>query len=44
MFYLRACHCPAAFCVAFGCCGQQAFVEGDVEAFAWFGACSRRVR
>jgi hypothetical protein len=44
LFYPRACHCGAAFCVAFGRCGQQAFVEGDVEAFAWFGGGFARVR
>jgi transposase len=37
LFYLRACHSGAAFCMAFLRCSQQAFLEGHVEAFAWFG-------
>jgi len=44
LFYLRPCFSGAAFCMAFRRCTQQAFLEGHVEAFAWFGGVFARVR
>src|SRR5947209_6878911 len=43
LFYLRACFSGAAFCMAFRRCTQQAFLEGHVEAFAWFGGVFARI-
>lgn len=37
LFLMRACHSGASFVVAFGAETQQAFLEGHVAAFAWFG-------
>jgi hypothetical protein len=37
LFYLRACHSGAAYVAAFPAMTQQAFLEGHVEAFAYFG-------
>lgn len=37
LFFLRPCFSGAEFCMAFRRCTQQAFLEGHVEAFAWFG-------
>lgn len=37
LFYLRPCFSGAGFCMAFARCTQQAFLEGHVEAFNWFG-------
>jgi transposase len=44
LFYLRPCFSGAAFCMAFRRCSQQAFLEGHVEAFAWFGGVFATVR
>ena len=44
LFFLRACFSGAAFCMAFRRCSQQAFLEGHVEAFAWFGGVFALVR
>jgi transposase len=44
LFYLRPCFSGAAFCMAFRRCSQQAFLEGHVEAFAWFGGTFALVR
>jgi transposase len=44
LFYLRACFSGAAFCMAFRRCTQQAFLEGHVEALAWFGGVFALVR
>ncbi|MBV9819393.1 MAG: hypothetical protein JOZ07_13745 [Solirubrobacterales bacterium] len=44
LFYLRPCFSGAAFCMAFRRCTQQAFLEGHVEAFAWFGGVFALVR
>jgi transposase len=44
LFYLRACFSGAAFCMAFRRCTQQAFLEGHVEAFAWFDGVFALVR
>jgi transposase len=37
LFFMRACFSGAAFCMAFRRCSQQAFLEGHVAAFEWFG-------
>jgi transposase len=37
LFQMRACHSGAAFAMAFPHETQQAFLEGHVEAFDWFG-------
>jgi transposase len=44
LFYLRPCFSGAAFCMAFRRCTQQAFLEGHVEAFDWFGGTFALVR
>jgi transposase len=44
LFYLRPCFSGAEFCMAFRRCTQQAFLEGHVEAFAWFGGVFARIR
>jgi transposase len=44
LFYLRPCFSGAGFCMAFRRCTQQAFLEGHVEAFAWFGGVFARIR
>jgi transposase len=37
LFHMRACHSGAGFVMAFGRQTQQAFLEGHVEAFRFFG-------
>jgi len=44
LFHMRACHSGAAFAMAFPHCSQQAFLEGHVEAFDWFGGVFGLVR
>jgi transposase len=44
LFYLRPCFSGAGFCMAFRRCTQQAFLEGHVEAFAWFGGVFATIR
>jgi transposase len=44
LLYLRPCFSGAGFCMAFGRCTQRAFLEGHVEAFAWFGGVFARIR
>ena len=44
LFYLRPCFSGAEFCMAFRRCTQQAFLEGHVEAFAWFGGVFALIR
>jgi transposase len=44
LFYLRPCFSGAGFCMAFARCTQQAFLEGHVEAFSWFGGVFGLVR
>jgi transposase len=44
LFYLRPCFSGAGFCMAFRRCTQPAFLEGHVEAFAWFGGVFALVR
>ena len=44
LFYLRPCFSGAAFCMAFRRCTQQAFLEGHVEALAWFGGVFALIR
>jgi transposase len=44
LFYLRPCFSGAGFCMAFRRCTQQAFLEGHVEAFSWFGGVFGLVR
>jgi hypothetical protein len=44
LFHMRACHSGAAFAMAFPHCSQQAFLEGHVEAFDWFGGVFSLVR
>jgi transposase len=44
LFVLRACHSGAEFAMAFMRETQQAFLEGHVAAFAWFGGCFSTVR
>ena len=44
LFYLRPCFSGAGFCMAFMRCTQQAFLEGHVEAFNWFGGVFGLVR
>ena len=44
LFYLRPCFSGAAFCMAFRRCTQQAFLEGHVAAFDWFGGTFALVR
>ncbi|HYN92044.1 MAG TPA: IS21 family transposase, partial [Thermoleophilaceae bacterium] len=44
LFHMRACHSGAAFAMVFPHCSQQAFLEGHVEAFDWFGGVFGLVR
>jgi transposase len=44
LFYLRPCFSGAEFCMAFRRCTQQAFLEGHVEAFAWFSGVFALIR
>jgi transposase len=44
LFFLRPCFSGAGFCMAFRRCTQQAFLEGHVQAFAWFGGVFALVR
>jgi transposase len=44
LFHLRACHSGAAFVMAFPRQSQQAFLEGHVEAFSFFGGVFSLVR
>jgi Mu transposase, C-terminal domain len=44
LFFMRPCFSGAGFCMAFRRCTQQAFLEGHVEAFAWFGGVFAQVR
>lgn len=44
LFFMRPCFSGAGFCMAFGRCTQQAFLEGHVEALAWFGGVFARIR
>lgn len=44
LFHMRACHSGAGFCLAFARQTQQAFLEGHVEAFAFFGGVFGLVR
>ncbi|MHB1571692.1 MAG: IS21 family transposase [Solirubrobacteraceae bacterium] len=44
LFYLRPCFSGAEFCMAFRRCTQQAFLEGHVEAFVWFGGVFALIR
>jgi transposase len=44
LFHMRACHSGAAFVIAFERETQQAFLEGHVEAFRWFGGCFDEIR
>jgi transposase len=44
LFHMRACHSGAAFAMAFPHESQQAFLEGHVEAFDWFGGVFTLVR
>ena len=44
LFFMRPCFSGAEFCMAFRRCTQQAFLEGHVEAFAWFGGVFARIR
>jgi len=44
LFFMRACHSGAAFCIAFERETQQAFLEAHVEALEWFGGVFARVR
>ena len=44
LFFMRPCFSGAGFCMAFRRCSQQAFLEGHVEALAWFGGVFARIR
>lgn len=44
LFFMRPCFSGAGFCMAFRRCTQQAFLEGHVEALAWFGGVFARIR
>jgi transposase len=44
VFLMRACHSGASFVAAFQAETQQAFLEGHVAAFEWFGGVFRLVR
>jgi transposase len=44
LFHLRACHSGAAFVMAFPRQSQQAFLEGHVEAFSFFGGVFELIR
>ena len=44
LFVLRSCYSGAEFAIAFVRETQQAFLEGHVAAFAWFGGCVATVR
>jgi hypothetical protein len=44
LFFMRPCFSGAGFCMAFRRCTQQAFLEGHVEALAWFGGVFAMVR
>jgi transposase len=44
MFVMRLSHCGRAFHVAYGTQAQEAFLQGHVEAFAYFGGVPGRVR
>jgi transposase len=44
LFHMRACHSGAGFCIAFWRQTQQAFLEGHVEAFTFFGGVFPLVR
>jgi transposase len=44
LFFMRACFSGAAFAMASPVETQQAFLEGHVEAFDWFGGCFAEVR
>jgi len=44
LFLMRACHSGAAFVIAFERQSQQAFLEGHVEAFRFFGGVFATIR
>jgi transposase len=44
LFFMRACHSGAGFCMAFRRCTQQAFLEGHVVGLEWFGGAFETVR
>jgi transposase len=44
LFFMRACHSGAAFCMASPVETQQAFLETHAEAFEWFGGVFELVR